>query len=150
MMVNEKSKIPTGSHLKIVVIYPFDYVMVEVSLSFVIGATIEDIHAQWWNDYELLERHHGYIQWLVLLQFYDLSFIMHHVLYPPPWGAKHPSLYSTWGAKHPKLYSPWGAKHTSFYSPWGAKHPELYSTVFTLCMTYPNKYCIIYFWPSLA
>ena len=25
---------------------------------------IENIHAHWWGNYELLEIHHGYIQWL--------------------------------------------------------------------------------------
>ncbi|BFZ16269.1 hypothetical protein BsWGS_19308 [Bradybaena similaris] len=28
------------------------------------GAYIDVIHQTWWGDYELLERHHGYIQWL--------------------------------------------------------------------------------------
>ncbi|KAK3581552.1 hypothetical protein CHS0354_031892 [Potamilus streckersoni] len=28
------------------------------------GALIEDILEKWWGDYKLLERHHGYIQWL--------------------------------------------------------------------------------------
>ncbi len=26
------------------------------------GAKIEDIHQSWWNNYDLLEEHHGYIQ----------------------------------------------------------------------------------------
>ena len=28
------------------------------------GARVEEIHARWARDYALLERHHGYIQWL--------------------------------------------------------------------------------------
>ncbi|KAK7476897.1 hypothetical protein BaRGS_00031836 [Batillaria attramentaria] len=28
------------------------------------GALIDDIHQDWWNDLDLLESHHGYIQWL--------------------------------------------------------------------------------------
>eukprot|EP01006_Ploeotia_vitrea_P055136 TRINITY_DN67964_c11_g2_i1.p1 TRINITY_DN67964_c11_g2~~TRINITY_DN67964_c11_g2_i1.p1 ORF type:complete len:225 (+),score=14.98 TRINITY_DN67964_c11_g2_i1:53-727(+) len=28
------------------------------------GDTIENIHTKWWGNYELLERHHGYVQWL--------------------------------------------------------------------------------------
>src|SRR5437762_640454 len=28
------------------------------------GNKIEDIHKKWWGKYELLEEHHGYIQWL--------------------------------------------------------------------------------------
>ncbi|GFO43740.1 UDP-glucuronosyltransferase 2a1-like [Plakobranchus ocellatus] len=28
------------------------------------GAFIDDIHNHWWGNYELLERHHGYIQWI--------------------------------------------------------------------------------------
>jgi hypothetical protein len=26
------------------------------------GAKIEDMHQSWWNNYDLLEDHHGYIQ----------------------------------------------------------------------------------------
>ena len=33
------------------------------------GDKIDDIHSKWFGDYELLERHHGYIQW------YYLSFL---------------------------------------------------------------------------
>ena len=28
------------------------------------GGLIDEIHSEWWGDYGLLERHHGYIQWL--------------------------------------------------------------------------------------
>ncbi|XP_025086132.1 opioid growth factor receptor-like protein 1 [Pomacea canaliculata] len=28
------------------------------------GDFIDNIHKKWWGDYDLLERHHGYIQWL--------------------------------------------------------------------------------------
>ena len=28
------------------------------------GDTIYKIHKNWWNDFNKLERHHGYIQWL--------------------------------------------------------------------------------------
>jgi hypothetical protein len=30
------------------------------------GALISEIHQTWWNDFDLLERHHGYIQVLFL------------------------------------------------------------------------------------
>lgn len=32
--------------------------------SFPDGAFIDEIHNDWWGHYELLERHHGYIQWI--------------------------------------------------------------------------------------
>jgi len=28
------------------------------------GALIDEIHTEWWGNFELLEMHHGYIQWL--------------------------------------------------------------------------------------
>ena len=28
------------------------------------GDTIEGMHKHWWGNYKLLEKHHGYIQWL--------------------------------------------------------------------------------------
>ena len=28
------------------------------------GDFIDKIHKKWWNNYDLLEEHHGFIQWL--------------------------------------------------------------------------------------
>ncbi|KAI6649215.1 Myb-like protein X-like [Oopsacas minuta] len=39
------------------------------------GDYIDDIHKKWWSDYDLLEQHHGYIQWLFPIQEQGLN---HH------------------------------------------------------------------------
>ncbi|KNC49834.1 uncharacterized protein AMSG_11938 [Thecamonas trahens ATCC 50062] len=43
------------------------------------GDTIENIHKQWWGNYELLERHHGYIQWLFPIREQGLNHRAHRL-----------------------------------------------------------------------
>lgn len=38
------------------------------------GDFIENIHKNWWGDYERLERHHGYIQWLFPIRESGMNF----------------------------------------------------------------------------
>jgi hypothetical protein len=38
------------------------------------GAFIDQIHAQWHGDYSLLERHHGYIQWLFPIREHGMNY----------------------------------------------------------------------------
>lgn len=38
------------------------------------GDYIENIHKDWWGDYERLERHHGYIQWLFPIRESGMNF----------------------------------------------------------------------------
>ncbi|KAI0357467.1 hypothetical protein OH77DRAFT_1398792 [Trametes cingulata] len=35
---------------------------------------IDELHQQWWNDYDRLEYKHGYIQWLFPLQEYGMNY----------------------------------------------------------------------------
>mmetsp|Transcript_6467 Transcript_6467/g.7023 ORF Transcript_6467/g.7023 Transcript_6467/m.7023 type:complete len:324 (-) Transcript_6467:110-1081(-) len=37
------------------------------------GDLIDVIHVKWWGDYELLERHHGYIQWLFPIREHGMN-----------------------------------------------------------------------------
>lgn len=39
----------------------------------ILGDLVEDIHKKWWYDYDLLEEHHGYIQWLFPIREHGMN-----------------------------------------------------------------------------
>ncbi|KAK3103734.1 hypothetical protein FSP39_021458 [Pinctada imbricata] len=48
------------------------------------GDFIDEIHKSWWGDYKLLERHHGYIQWIFPIResgmnYYSQELQMHEI-----------------------------------------------------------------------
>lgn len=38
------------------------------------GGLVEDIHRRWMHDYDLLERHHGYIQWIFPIREHGMNY----------------------------------------------------------------------------
>lgn len=64
---NERPSIPDG-------VYIFFFFFPSACLMYPSGDFIDEIHKKWLGKYSLLERHHGYIQWLFPIREHGMNY----------------------------------------------------------------------------